>query len=1769
MKIMKKSTKRFCLKLAASILSTTLVASIALPMNVLAVADTTEHLPESSTISSSSVNYSESIVREIEEERNEFSKTFLMADGTYYTYVSPVAIHEFIEDKWVDISDSLRESPATISEAEENVKDYVETVETVSNRISMFSVPDNPQPITVNCVGNASQSNSNYILPTNSALIIKPTGITKFSMYNKILLSATFNVNITTNQRNNNRPLYLKNITSEADSTSYTTINSCKNIYYKLYNNSKTEYSFDVTDIYSKWERGLADNHGVALVGSGIKGTGLEITSIILSITYKDVSANDSSFTYHTLDLGKAGVLSINDVTNAFKLEQTIAGIDCSLLPVTLTKTIDSAKFSLDSYANVSSEWNYNYGLSVAGPYATLILPQGTIIDFKQPENATTINNYQVWEQCRNRDYVDGASFHITRAALESTTIGDIYQDCYVDINGIEYWFNSTGRIESIKKADKELNIEYAYFPNSDQLVINKLTDAIGNQYCISYSTYNVNNTNYIYANKIEVKDSENQYILFDNTPLVINILNTVSDNIITSTFSYPSEADAPINVSYSYDLTGKLLYIQSADGTITELHYKSEDNTYLTGYTQKKNNEVINTFTITSNDTFERVFEGTFIQKETQRYSSDFQLITYYYGNNVMGINYNENSIDSYAIKTSDYSEIQNLIDNGSFERPLIDSMWEDYSTASPYYDSENKRVKIENNNAGTVLGLCQTIEEDAEIPNSQNLHADTTYVFSAEVVVDDSIPSNDYALKATIELFDPNTDAPLGLFELPFDVSLLNETQVRLCSFKSDVECAATVSIYAEGQLGRFYLDNVYVYEAVPEDGSATIPGVSMSNPAITTITEDGVITKEYISDGTTYMLQKYEHAEDTSKVITTLDFNGIYTYFDYAPRTSKLAQKGYALKSNGFIENPISYSYNDSGLLSVVKQIINNVEPEITTHLAQYTYDSAERVTSVTNNSYSYIFTYDKIGNITNIKKEATVDDVTQTNNLVDYNYSDNNIGSIVYSNGYKIDYTYDEESGEIYQIICYKEKPRSNDETNTETKEYDIIGSYTYSYSNGNIIETLIDNVDLAYDVKIAYTDTGIDIYHNENLIYSKSKSANNTVEKFISSASGSNLLETFTQTNVTETAVGTNTELYSTFSGSKYSSFSSDITRLDFSGSNNIVKDYFGRISSKYYTLESDIINAEAQSVTQSAQLSLTHNYSYKAIANDPSISGTRTSNLINSVSNIISAESTEDGTTIATNLNVSYNYIYDNRGNIKFVYLHNPEEGEYYLENCYQYDEANQITAELGSIGSIFYSYDNNGNIIEKLIDGEINVSGVNSDIIDELGVITDTNWNNFNWSVFENMAFSISKPKKKITYNYDGFQRLIEYAEKSYTYDSNGNVTEKPIIDLEIPYDNYGNPLKYIGESTVLDKTITADLNWNGNQLESAIIYDGNMKSQKISFTYDENGYRINKTTANYTNGTEPCTVTQQTNYVWENGNLKCMQPTYIDNNNSVYMYTNVLYDNTGVPYAITTPTGLPYYFLRDSSNNIKGLISSNGELATYINYDAFGNFTMDVSSGDLGSAIINTLSAMYNPCTYKGYLYDYELGMYFMQNKCYSPKFCRFLNETSLETLTEPKDEPLDINLHLFCNNNSINNFDTNAEWDRYKFTFTDEQSYGIQVEMSKAFLSRPFCTLYASKIISDSGSWDYLNGRSCKNMGIERIASNLFARCVGNYAESAVNRVNATWGDGWIVSNRNSGFITITEKDHNCDKYLKIWLAAPSIKAFATSSGIYITL
>lgn len=160
----------------------------------------------------------------------------------------------------------------------------------------------------------------------------------------------------------------------------------------------------------------------------------------------------------------------------------------------------------------------------------------------------------------------------------------------------------------------------------------------------------------------------------------------------------------------------------------------------------------------------------------------------------------------------------------------------------------------------------------------------------------------------------------------------------------------------------------------------------------------------------------------------------------------------------------------------------------------------------------------------------------------------------------------------------------------------------------------------------------------------------------------------------------------------------------------------------------------------------------------------------------------------------------------------------------------------------------------------------------------------------------------------------------------------------------------------------------------------------------------------------------------------------------------------------------------------------------------------------------------------------------------------KCY---FNKWYNLNSNITVSEVFTENL---LH------SIEKTETDGD-----FIFED----GFCVDMNKAFLSRPFCMLYASRLIKEYGTWNYQSGSSIANMDIERISENLFACAIGCYAPNAINKVNAYWGQGWLNNDLCDDLIYIrkNEEEHIVKNYKKIWDAAPSIRNYAWSSGVFI--
>lgn len=94
--------------------------------------------------------------------------------------------------------------------------------------------------------------------------------------------------------------------------------------------------------------------------------------------------------------------------------------------------------------------------------------------------------------------------------------------------------------------------------------------------------------------------------------------------------------------------------------------------------------------------------------------------------------------------------------------------------------------------------------------------------------------------------------------------------------------------------------------------------------------------------------------------------------------------------------------------------------------------------------------------------------------------------------------------------------------------------------------------------------------------------------------------------------------------------------------------------------------------------------------------------------------------------------------------------------------------------------------------------------------------------------------------------------------------------------------------------------------------------------------------------------------------------------------------------------------------------------IYDNNGNKRVTYNYDAFGNCTIASSTTDYALATVN-------PIRYRGYYYDQETGLYFLNARYYSPEFRRFVSPTNASALNPQVVNGL--NLYCYCNNNPIN--------------------------------------------------------------------------------------------------------------------------------------------
>ena len=108
-------------------------------------------------------------------------------------------------------------------------------------------------------------------------------------------------------------------------------------------------------------------------------------------------------------------------------------------------------------------------------------------------------------------------------------------------------------------------------------------------------------------------------------------------------------------------------------------------------------------------------------------------------------------------------------------------------------------------------------------------------------------------------------------------------------------------------------------------------------------------------------------------------------------------------------------------------------------------------------------------------------------------------------------------------------------------------------------------------------------------------------------------------------------------------------------------------------------------------------------------------------------------------------------------------------------------------------------------------------------------------------------------------------------------------------------------------------------------------------------------------------------------------------------------------------------------------------GDIDSNGNKVVQYWYDAWGNHKVVDSNGN---AITNANHiGNLNPFRYRGYYYDRETGLYFLQTRYYDPEIGRFLNRDSV-AYADPQTIN-GLNLYAYCLNNPIEYVDPSGSF------------------------------------------------------------------------------------------------------------------------------------
>ena len=625
------------------------------------------------------------------------------------------------------------------------------------------------------------------------------------------------------------------------------------------------------------------------------------------------------------------------------------------------------------------------------------------------------------------------------------------------------------------------------------------------------------------------------------------------------------------------------------------------------------------------------------------------------------------------------------------------------------------------------------------------------------------------------------------------------------------------------------------------------------------------------------------------------------------------------------------------------------------------------------------FGHSYVYDANGNI------ISVTDLQKKNTT--YEYANNNLTKITLPSGAKQTYTYD-----------------SYHNVSTATSPEGMVSSFTYdTYGNNTKVTVGGSSQTQKISATAAYTSDG-------NQLASVTDALGNTTTYGYDTQTGVlNWVQSPGQTDTTRTN-------YTYDSRFRTTGVSQGSAQVGYTYSGELL-DAISSASGTEYSFDYgafDLVN----SVQVGQRTLISHTYSADANRNLTQSTygnGDSVSYTYDSLGRT-TGKSYENGDTVG--------YIYDNNGNLGI--LKDRATGR---NTQYTYDKDNRLTkTTVGNI-SAGYTYDAYGRmtgIVTKSGDSTVLTSTISYNSPSNTATSTQVaDWNDgvdtytYIYNDKGNIA-SISSDNRTATYEYDTLDRLTRandpIAGKTwvYSYDSGGNILKRseyaytanalgtPSEEVTytygdsqwkdlltayngkpITYDEIGNPLTYDGWTYT----------WQHGRQLVGMEKDGS----SISYAYNTDGKRISKTV----NGT-----TYNYHYLGD----QLVEMAWGANR------MHFTYDAVG-PLSVNF-NGTEYFYLKNAQGDVTGLVDSTGTKVVAYTCGPWGE------AWGVSGTLASTLGAM-NPLRYRGYVYDTETGLYYLNSRYYNPVWGRFINADSLIDGSSATSQ----NMFAYCNNNPVN--------------------------------------------------------------------------------------------------------------------------------------------